>query len=81
MLVCVHAQPLSALIELESPASLALAGRFFTTAPPGNPRVRYFICINSQLYEVGITVVPILQMRKLRHKEVQPFAQRHTANN
>ena len=68
-------------VEPASLASLALAGRFFTTAPPGKPRVRYFICINSQLYEVGTTVVPIVQMRKLRHKEVQPFAQRHTANN
>ena len=77
-----HSVVSNALIESESPASLALEGGFSTTAPRGKPCVRYFICINSQQpYEVDTTVVPILQMRKLRHKEVQSFAQSHSANN
>ena len=31
-------------IEPKSPESPALAGRFFTTEPPGKPLFRFFLC-------------------------------------
>ena len=37
------------------PVSLALAGRFFTTVPPGKPRVRNKVSLNSGVGEINST--------------------------
>lgn len=33
-----------------------------------------------QLYMVGIIIIPILQKRKLRHREIKGLTQGHTTN-
>ena len=56
------------------PESLALAGRFFTTEPPGKPHpVPFLIDPSNRPEKQQIMDYPVLQMMKFKFVKVQLF--------